>query len=65
MFHVVLEENVRNKSKLHLRFTISQVRLAKQKEEVISELRRKNLAKFFFDKPVRSTYQPVLLLDLK
>ena len=65
MFHVVLEENVRNKSKLHLRFTISQVRLAKQKEEVISELRGKNLAMFFFDKPVRSTYQPVLLLDFK
>ena len=65
MFHVILEENVRNKSKLHLRFTISQVRLAKQIEEVISELRRKNLANFFFDKPVRSTYQPVLLLDLK
>ena len=48
MFYVVLEENVRNKSKLHLRFTISQVRLAKQIEEVIGELRRKNLAKLFF-----------------
>ena len=53
-----------NKGKLRLRFTTSQVRLAKQKE-VISELKRKNLGKLFFDKPVRSTYQPVLLLDLK
>ena len=41
MFHIVLEENVGNKSKLHLRFTSSHVRLAKQKEEVISELREK------------------------
>ena len=48
MFYVVLEENVRNKSKLHLRFTISQVRLAKQIEEFISELKRKKLAKLFF-----------------
>ena len=41
MFHIVLEENVGNKSKLHLRFTSSQVRLAKHKDEVISELRQK------------------------
>ena len=41
MFHIVLEEDVRNKSKLHLRFTSSQVRLAKRKDEVISELRQK------------------------
>ena len=48
MFHVVLEENVGNKSKLHLRFTSSQVRLAKQKEEVISELRRKKPREVIF-----------------
>ena len=41
MFHIVLEENVGNKSKLHLRFTSSQVRLAKHTDEVISELRQK------------------------
>ena len=56
MFHIVLEENVGNKSKLHLRFTCSQVRLAKRKDEVISELRQKKLAKLFRlkNKPVRS-----------
>ena len=48
MFHIVLEENVGNKSKLHLRFTTSQMRLAKQKEEVISELRRKKHSEVIF-----------------
>ena len=41
MFHIVLEESVGNKGKLRLRFTTSQVRLAKRKDEVISELRQK------------------------
>ena len=41
MFHIVLEESVGNKGKLRLRFTTSQVRLAKQNEKVIIELRRK------------------------
>ena len=40
MFHIVLEENVGNKSKLHLRFTSSQVILAKHTAEVINELRQ-------------------------
>ena len=48
MFHIILEENVGNKSKLQLRFTSSQVRLAKRKEEVISELRRKKTSEVIY-----------------
>ena len=49
MFHIVLEENVGNKSKLHLRFTNSQVRLAKHTDKVFSELRQKNPSEVIFD----------------